>query len=160
MTTHDNHDLVPDVLAYVAIHLRYDTMWYVMTDRSLRCRRGIWVMVEHTITFENVQNVSVHRGPLQYHFKIATVVVETAGASEGEGDNEFEVGNKAILQGIGDPDEIRRLIMERVQRSRTAGLGDEDPDRGPSRWTPDHIAVLREIATEIGTAARRKSAVR
>lgn len=152
--------VVPDVIAYVAIHLRYDTMWYVMTDRSLRCRRGIWVMVEHTITFENVQNVSVHRGPLQYHFRIATVVVETAGASEGEGDNEFEVGNKAILQGIGDPDEIRSLIMERVQRSRTAGLGDEDPGLEPSRWTPDHIAVLREISNEIGAAGRRKAAGR
>ena len=33
---------VPAVAAYLAIHLRYDTTWYVMTGRSLRIRRGIW----------------------------------------------------------------------------------------------------------------------
>src|SRR5688572_40388 len=25
--------VVPDIIAYLAIHLRYDTTWYVMTDR-------------------------------------------------------------------------------------------------------------------------------
>ena len=29
--------VLPDIVAYIAIHLLYDTMWYVMTDRSLRC---------------------------------------------------------------------------------------------------------------------------
>ena len=53
--------VVPDVIAYVAIHLRYDTTWYVVSDRSLRIRRGIWIIQETTITFENVQNVSVNR---------------------------------------------------------------------------------------------------
>ena len=32
---------LPDIFAYVGIHLRYDTTWYVLTDRSLRIRRGI-----------------------------------------------------------------------------------------------------------------------
>ena len=67
--------VVPDIVAYVSIHLRYDTMWYVMTDRSLRCQRGIWVILEHTITFENVQNVYVQRGPVQQLFGISTIVV-------------------------------------------------------------------------------------
>ncbi len=44
--------VVPDVIAYIAIHLRYDTTWYVVTDRSLRMRRGIWIIHETTITFE------------------------------------------------------------------------------------------------------------
>src|SRR5262245_8180568 len=46
--------VAPDIVAYIAIHLRYDTMWYVLTDRSLRIRRGIWTIHEVTITFENV----------------------------------------------------------------------------------------------------------
>ena len=54
--------VVPDVLAYIAIHLRYDTTWYVMSERSLRIRRGIWIIHETTITYENIQNVGVlHR---------------------------------------------------------------------------------------------------
>src|SRR5262245_42851572 len=32
--------VLPDIVAYVAIHLRYDTTWYVVTHRSLRIRRG------------------------------------------------------------------------------------------------------------------------
>ena len=47
--------IVPDVIIYLAIHLRYDTTWYVLSDRSLRIRRSIWIIHETTITFENVQ---------------------------------------------------------------------------------------------------------
>lgn len=143
--------VVPDIVAYIAIHLRYDTMWYVMTDRSLRCRRGIWVILEHTITFENVQNVHVRRGPLQYFFGISTIVVETAGAAEGEHQDKFAVGNKAILEGIDNPKEIRQLIMERVQQSRSAGLGDERPSLASesTTWSVEHLRVLREILEEV-----------
>ncbi len=145
--------VVPDIVAYVSIHLRYDTMWYVMTDRSLRCRRGIWVILEHTITFENVQNVYVQRGPVQQLFGISTIVVETAGAAEGEGENQFAVGNKAIMEGIDNPEEIRRLIMERVQRSKLAGLGDESPS-GPASgtWSVEHLRVLSQILEEASSS--------
>ena len=142
--------VVPDLLAYIAIHLRYDTMWYVMTDRSLRCRRGVWVILEHTITFENVQNVFVRRGPVQYLFGISTIVLETAGAAEGEGQNEFAVGNKAIMEGIDNPKEIRELIMERVRRSKSAGVGDERLSSPASRgWSVEHLRVLRQILGEV-----------
>ena len=71
--------VVPDVIAYIAIHLRYDTTWYVMTSRSLRIRRGIWTIHETTISFENVQNVTVTQGPVERLFGIANVRVDTAG---------------------------------------------------------------------------------
>ena len=71
--------VVPAAVAFVALHLRYDTTWYVMTDRSLRIRRGIWVIHETTITYENIQNVTVNQGPLQRSFGIANVMVQTAG---------------------------------------------------------------------------------
>jgi len=135
--------ILPDVVAYVAIHVRYDTTWYVMSDRSLRCRRGVWLICEHTVTFENVQDVKVRRGPVEQLFGISRIVVETAGASEGEGDNRFAVGNKAILEGIADPDRIREQIMLRVRRSRSAGLGDDAPRR--RKWSEEEVGVLREI---------------
>lgn len=140
--------IVPDIIAYIAIHLRYDTMWYVITDRSLRTRRGVWVIAEHTITFENVQNVYIRRGPIQQLFGISSIVVETAGAAEGESANAFTVGNKAIMEGIGNPEEIRDLIMERVRATKSAGLGDEMSD-SPSRWSARHLQILREIRDEM-----------
>ncbi len=138
--------VVPDLIAYVAIHLRYDTMWYVMTDRSLRTRRGIWVILEHTITFENVQNVFVRRGPIERLFGLSNVVVETAGSAEGEQDNPFAVGNKAVIAGIQNAEEIRTLILERVSTNHTTGLGDE---RRSSGWTSRQLALLREIRDEV-----------
>ena len=142
--------VLPDFVAYVALHLRDDTMWYVMTDRSLRCRRGIWTILEHTITFENVQDIHVRRGPVQQLFGISTLVVETAGAAEPEGHNQFAVGNKAIMEGLDNPDEIRNLILERVRRSRLAGLGDERSQvSNPVSWHTDHLHTLEEILQEI-----------
>ena len=88
---------------------------------------------------------------MQYLYGISTIVVETAGAAEGEGDNHFAVGNKAIMEGIDNPEEIRELIMERVRRSRSAGLGDEPEEAKPEStgWTPGHVHALREILDEV-----------
>ena len=148
--------IAPDVIAYVAIHLRYDTTWYVFTDRSLRIRRGIWVIHETTITFENVQNVAVAQGPVQRYFGIADVIVQTAGGGAskqashgGETSSNAHVG---LLQGLDNADAVRNLILERVRRSRTAGLGDEhattsahaDHASGPG-YSTAHLAVLRDI---------------
>ncbi len=141
--------IVPDIIAYIAIHLRYDTMWYVITDRSCRLRRGVWVVVEHTITFENVQNVYLRRGPIQQLFGISTLVIETAGASEGQGDDVFNVGNKAIMEGLENPDEIRELILERVRRSHSAGLGDESKTVTAGQWSQRSVDLLREIRDEV-----------
>jgi membrane protein YdbS with pleckstrin-like domain len=146
--------ILPDVLAFVALHLRYDTTWYVMSDRSLRIRRGIWVIRETTITFENVQNVELKQGPLQRHFGFANLIVQTAGgggAATKEGQTNPHVG---LIEGVADAQRIRDVIMTRVRRSRRAGLGDERLDeidsntRAPG-WSPAHIAVLRAIRDEI-----------
>jgi len=145
---------LPDILAYVALHLRYDTTWYVMSDRSLRIRRGIWVIRETTITFENVQNVEMKQGPLQRHFGFANLIVQTAGgggATTKEGHTNPHVG---LIEGIADAQRIRDVIMTRVRRSRRAGLGDERPDQAFVRapragWSPAHIEALRAIRDEI-----------
>src|SRR6185436_13168997 len=76
---------VPQILGYLAIHLRYDTTWYVLSQRSLRIRSGIWTINEATITFENIQNVTVESGPIERFFGIGNVIVDTAGGSSGGG---------------------------------------------------------------------------
>ena len=137
--------VLPDIVAYVAIHLRYDTTWYVFTHRSLRLRRGIWVIRETTITFENIQNVSVESGPLERWFGIANVIVDTAGggAEKTSHGGEKESSHRAIIEGIDHPDEMRDLIMNRLRQSQSAGLGDEHAS-APAWGTP-HVEILREI---------------
>ncbi|MBC7785230.1 MAG: PH domain-containing protein [Burkholderiales bacterium] len=146
--------ILPDIVAYVAIHLRFDTTWYVMTDRSLRLRRGIWSIHEVTITFENVQNVKVTQGPLQRWFGIATVVVETAGGG-GTNADPHHAGHHGMIEGISNAEEIRDLILRRLQHSRSAGLGDEAhlALRPTPGFSPDHVAVLREIREHVRALA-------
>jgi membrane protein YdbS with pleckstrin-like domain len=136
------------VIAYLAIHLRYDTMWYVFSDRSMRLRRGIWLIRESTITFENIQNVKVTQGPLQRWFGIADVVVETAGGGGASAEPGTGLGmHSGVIEGVAEAAEIRDSIMSRVRVANTAGLGDESSDSPVARrnWSAGHIAVLKEI---------------
>ena len=150
---------LPDVFAYVGIHLRYDTTWYVLTDRSLRIRRGIMTIHETTISFENVQNVEVTQGPLQRYFGIADVIVQTAdgGASHGHGKGQAGASlgpHVGILQGLDDAEAVRNQILASVERTRSAGLGDEHPmslhpAASGSALSERHLGVLREIRDSV-----------
>ena len=147
--------VAPDIVAYAALHLRYDTTWYVMSSRSIRLRRGIWVIRETTITFENVQNVAFSQGPLQRHFGIANLVVQTAGGGGGGDPQQGQTrAHTGMIEGIADAQRIRDVIMDRVKQSRRAGLGDEHPAdamataSGPG-WTPAHLEALRAILSGV-----------
>lgn len=141
--------LVPCMVAYLAIHLRYDSTWYVMTERSLRIRRGIWIIHETTITFENVQNVEVNQGPLQRFFGIADVHVDTAGGggkvAHSEYGSQATAGHRGLIEGISNAQRVRDLVLSRLRKSRTTGLGDESVARHPEEHARERLEVLREI---------------
>jgi len=143
--------VVPEVLSYIAIHLRYDTMWYALTDRSIRIRRGIWVIQEMTLTMENIQNVKVMRGPVMKWFGIEDLIVETAGSGAAPGHSGGL--NRGVIEGVSDAARIRNLILARLEASTSAGLGDDAPKAG-RRWTPAHLDLLREIAAEASKLER------
>lgn len=126
--------ILPDIVAYIAIHLRYDTTWYVLSDRSMRIRRGIWSIRESTITYDNIQNVSVRQGPVQRFYGIADVLVETAGggASTGQGEGGTVVGHHGLLEGIDNAQEVRNLILAKWRLSADSGLGDRAQQNFPS----------------------------
>jgi membrane protein YdbS with pleckstrin-like domain len=152
--------VVPDIFAYVALHLRYDTTWYVMSDRSMRIRRGIWVIRETTITFENVQNVELKQGPLQRHFGIANLIVQTAGGSGARTKQGQPNPHEGLIEGLDDAKRIRDVIMSRVRRSRRTGLGDEHPEElrasGPGAvWSPAHLEALRAIRDQVALLRSR-----
>lgn len=155
--------LVPAIITYVSIHLRYDTMWYVVTDRSMRVRRGLWIIHEVTITFENVQTVKVSQGPLQRWFGIGNVEVRTAGGGmvpTGNGGAVEGTGHHGVIEGVTNAGEIRDLILDQLRLAKTAGLGDEvrpapksDAARAPrtssKNFGLEHLAMLREIRDAI-----------
>lgn len=153
--------VLPDIVAYIAIHLRYDTTWYVLSDRSVRIRRGVWTIEEKTFTFQNVQNVELRQGPLQRYFGVADLVIQTAGGGgAAAGGKKGHVGftaHEGRIEGMHDAEQIRELIMGKVRAARGAGIGDHaDDDVGAvGRFAPEHLEALREIRDLAATLAGR-----
>lgn len=147
---------------HYALRLRFDTTWYVMTDRAIRIRRGIWTIREVTVTIENAQNVRIRQGPVQRWLNIGDVMLETAAAVPGGQQQGAATGSRAVIEGVADPRVVRDRIVERMRASRSTGLGDEaesvpaDGRPGPAGvgpsargWTPAHLQLLREIREEV-----------
>lgn len=139
--------------------LDYEMRWYVVTDRSLRIRSGIFFVREVTMTFANIQRVSLNQGPLQKVLGIADVQVSTAGGggsvhAEGKG---VAAANRhtALFEGVSNAPEIRDLILERLRRYRDAGLGDPDgthhhPHTGAhSESSAEEYAAALEVLAEV-----------
>ena len=108
---------------YVTTRLDYEMRWYVITDRSLLIREGVWNVQEITLTFANAQNVRVTQGPLERLFGISNVEIETAGGGSADPTGR---GHQASLRGLKNPHEVRNVILELLKKQRTAGLGDPD----------------------------------
>ena len=108
---------------YVTMRLDYEMRWYVITDRSLLIREGVWNVREITLTFANAQNVRVTQGPLERFFGFSNVEIETAGGGSG---GEAGSSHRARLRGLANPHEVRGVILNVMRRHRTAGLGDPD----------------------------------
>lgn len=109
------------------LRLDFELRWYIVTDRSLRIRSGIWRLQEITMSFANIQQVSVTRGPIQGLLKISDVRVQSAGG--GGGDPKHGHGDSlhtGIFHGVDNAQEIRDLVLERLRQFRATGLGDPD----------------------------------
>ena len=141
-------------LNFLVIGLDYKLRWYVLTDKSLLIREGIWNQQEITLTFANVQNVNVTQGPLERIFGISDVVVSTAGGSAPADPQSgtTDVGHTGHLRGVKDPDRLRDQILLLLKQQRGAGLGDAPQPAAPSpqrgTWSPAAMKVLREAADE------------
>lgn len=145
-------------VTYAAVRLDWEMRWYIVTDRSLRIRAGIWSLQESTMSFANLQQVEVRQGPIQRLLGIADVIVQSAGGGggggheKGEGHDSLHTGT---FHGVDNAHEIRDLILERLRLFRQAGLG--DPDEQPAIETvaapatvdtPDVNAAAQELLAE------------
>ncbi|MGH9458317.1 MAG: PH domain-containing protein [Thermoanaerobaculia bacterium] len=145
---------------YAVLKLDFELRWYMVTDRSLRIREGITRVVEKTMTFRNIQNISIRQGPLQRLLGIADLEVRTAGGGGSQSGTEGHKGkghedlHVAYFRGVGNAAEIRDLIRERVRRHRDSGLGDPDEPAAEEAQTADAVHAARELLEETRALAR------
>lgn len=120
------------VLTYVSLRLDYELRWYVVTDRSLRIRTGLWSVQEMTMSFANLQQVVTSQGPLQRLLGIADVRVQSAGGGGGATHGQQAHGQSlhtGYFHGVDNAAEVRDLILARLRQFRESGLGDPDEHR-------------------------------
>jgi membrane protein YdbS with pleckstrin-like domain len=132
---------------YVTTRLDYELRWYVITDRSLLIREGVWNVREITLTFANAQNVRITQGPLQRYFGFSNVEIDTAGGCGGKQEEKGAQRHQAALRGLTNPAEVRDLILDLLRRHRTTGLGDPD-DRQSQTTGQLNQALVMEIWEE------------
>jgi membrane protein YdbS with pleckstrin-like domain len=148
------------VFALALVRLDFEKRWYLVTDRSLRLREGILNVREMTITFANIQNISISQGPIQRALGIADLRVDTAGgASRARHDGKGMSQNlhTAFFRGVENANAIRELIQTRQRALRDSGLGDheelkaEPRPAAPGAVSEEFLAALREVAREAAT---------
>lgn len=144
-------------VTFLMARLDYEMRWYMVTDRSLRIRHGIWNVSESTMSFANIQQVEVSQGPLQRLLGLFDVKVQSAGggssgtAHEPRGEDNMHLG---LFHSVTNGAEIRDLILERLRRFRESGLGDPEEKNTlvasaiPAAGSTELLAAARELAAE------------
>jgi uncharacterized membrane protein YdbT with pleckstrin-like domain len=140
------------LFSYATLLIDFRMRWYMVTDRSLRVREGVFSLREKTMTFANVQALTVEQGPLQRLLGLADVKVQTAGGGSGGHSKEqstLEPPHEARFRGVENASEIRDLMRERVRQYRDAGLGDTDDRKREAPAPAESLVAARALLDEV-----------
>lgn len=146
-------------VTFLIARLDFELRWYMVTDRSLRLRHGIWKISESTMSFANIQQVVVSQGPVQRLLGLSDVRVQSAGGGSGGGDNSDDAKDEdahlGLFHCVTNATEIRELILSRLRQYRESGLGDPDEKVKPSDAVSESSAAdVLLAARELASAAR------
>ena len=135
---------------YLMLRLDYELRWYIVTDRSIRIREGLLTVDEKTMTFANIQNMTIRQGPIQRFLGISDLEIRTAGGGgKSEPESAGHAGadlHTAYFRGVDNAEAIRDLVRDRVRLYRDAGLGDPD-DAAPAEKATA-VDAARELLDE------------
>jgi uncharacterized membrane protein YdbT with pleckstrin-like domain len=155
--------IVVSLIHLAVVRLNYEMRWYIITDRSLRVREGVIGIQEMTVTFANIQNISISQGPIQRLLGIADLRVDTAGGAGATGHSHHAAAQQAHVawfRGVDNAPQVREVIQSRLRQWKDAGLGDHD-DRSPEASAPDQSAVLAALRdVHAAATALREAAAR
>lgn len=135
--------------SFLLLVWNYRCRYYILTDRCLRIQEGLWTFREQTFSLANIQDLDVHRGPLQRFLGIGDLVVRTAGGGGGaEADPRRHGGalnlHEGRLRGVADPERLRDLLLQRMRAHSASGLGERGLGTAAPGLEPAARAALRE----------------
>ena len=135
------------------VRLDYEMRWYMVSDRSLRIRSGILNVSETTLTFANIQQITVEQGPLQRLLGISDLRVTTAGGGEqSAAPGRASTMHCGFFHGIDNAPQVKELMQERLRLLRDSGLGDPEEGSGVVLGVPqshhEALVAARELLQE------------
>lgn len=160
------------VFTGLLLRLSWEQRWYIVGERSLRIRHGLWKVREQTMTIANIQNMVVRQGPLQRFLGFSDLDVRTAGGgatgSSGEDSSQQKDSfHVARLRGLEDASALRDKIRQRLlavkdetgreARSAAPRLGAGAESAGPAKTEPDDLAAAARALLAEARALRRSA---
>ncbi len=143
--------------SFLRAWLDYRMRWYIITSRSLRIREGIVTVHEKTLTYANIQNMSIQQGPVQRWLGISDLQVRTAGGGgggpEAEGGDVTGAMHTGYFRGVDNAEEIRNIIASQLRKRKAPGLGEAEP--APEEPTPGESTPQPDLAARLSAAADR-----
>jgi len=131
---------IPLLLLWFPIGLvftkRYlDRMECLLTEKTLKVRKGILVRVEKTIPLDKITDMGMVQGPIMRHFDLHKLTVETAGQSG--------PGALVSLTGIKDVKTFREAVLN--QRDAIAAASSKSTSETRRQASSDENSLLSEI---------------
>jgi len=110
--------------------MSYRAAGYIVTDRDIEIRRGIWWKTVTTIPRSRVQHTDLARGPLMRRFGIAKLVIHTAGTQHAT----------VELPGLSkeDAERIRDHLVDRAQKPGDDSSPAPKPSEGDATDSEAH----------------------
>lgn len=140
------------MFSFVATFLSAKSQAYLLSDRSLRIRRGLWIYKEITLSLKNIQKVKISQNILERLWGIGTVEVRTAGggAVSKKDEKNNDKSHAGELVGMLDPFDMRELVNSAIENASSAAAtanashpGDESLPEKPS---PELKQAIEELS--------------
>jgi membrane protein YdbS with pleckstrin-like domain len=145
---------------------------YRFDELGLHIRRGSAIVREITLSYRNIQNVSIQRGPIDLLLGLSKVVVDTAGGggavagAQGAGAAMAAIAHRGLMEGIDRfmAEDIRADLIERMKQFQGAGLGEFSESRakkakqavaatpGAPALGSEQLALLRQALENLRAA--------
>jgi uncharacterized membrane protein YdbT with pleckstrin-like domain len=130
---------VLQAISPVQAYLRTKNTDYLLTDKNIYKKTGVWSENVTRIGLENIQNTTLKKDFTGKLFDYGTILVSTAGGS----------GTEMTIDDLDDPDTLRTELRTRMASAREQERGDPEARSGID---PETLQVLVDEARQLRDA--------
>lgn len=144
------------VFSFIFTFLSAKSHSYLLTDRSIRIRRGLWLHQHITLSLKNIQQVKYSQNLLQRLWGIGSLEVRTAGggASAKNKKNDEDKSHTGELEGLIDPIELRELLNATIKEASSNKASTFVDNKSPRTPTGTDDPALNHAVNELLLACK------